>query len=73
MPLNGTQQPRFLIKYVDRRKNRTEKKADIMVLTCLRLTSPVNLINRIAPTAPIRAYRLENLSGGGIHGGPGQN
>jgi len=46
MPLNETQQPRFLIKRVDRRKHRTEKIADIEVLTCLRRVSPVNSFGR---------------------------
>jgi hypothetical protein len=46
MPFNGTQQPRFLIKCVDRRKHRTEKIADVEVLTCLRRVSPVNSFGR---------------------------
>ena len=39
-------QPQFLIKYVDRRKYRTEKIADMEVLTCLRRVSPVNSFGR---------------------------
>ncbi|MGA2782538.1 MAG: hypothetical protein ABSF13_11575 [Smithella sp.] len=42
-----------------------------MALTCFMLASPVNSLNQITPTAPIRAQLAQNISCGGIHGGAG--